>query len=79
MRRLLRSACWVSLTWAALVMTDYPAIASADAIPSKVPVFSLPQEPDEFDRREVEAYYDWRNNLFFRVFNISGVMDMKWR
>src|SRR5438477_3045319 len=33
----------------------------------------LPAEPDEFDRREVEAYYDWRNNLFFRVFNISGV------
>ena len=73
MRRLLRSACWVFLAWAALVMTDYPSKASADAIPSKVPVFSLPQEPDEFDRREVEAYYDWRNNLFFRVFNISGV------
>src|SRR2546423_2597507 len=73
MRRLLRSTCWVFLAWAALVMTDYPAIVLADAIPSKVPVFSLPQEPDEFDRREVEAYYDWRNNLFFRLFNISGV------
>src|SRR5438552_16205900 len=73
MRRLLRSACWVFLAWAAFVMTDYPARASADAIPSKVPVFSLPQEPDEFDLREVEAYYDWRNNLFFRLFNLSGV------
>ena len=73
MRRLMRSACWVFFAWAAFVMTDYPAIASADAIPSKDPVFNLPQEPDEFDLREVEAYYDWRNNLFFRLFNLSGV------
>ena len=73
MRRLLRSACWVFLAWAAFVMMVSPATASADAMPSKVPVFSLPQEPDEFDRREVEAYYDWRNNLFFRLFSISGV------
>ena len=73
MRRLMRSACWVFLAWAAFVMTDYPARASADAIPSNDPVFNLPQEPDEFDLREVEAYYDWRNNLFFRLFNLSGV------
>src|SRR5438093_6712964 len=72
MRRLLRSACWVFLAWAAFVMTDYPARASADAIPSKDPVFNLPQEPDEFDRREVEAYYDWRNNMFFRVFKLAS-------
>jgi len=73
MRWLLRSARWAFLTWAVLVIADCPAMALTDAIPSKVSVFSLPQEPDEFDRREVEAYYDWRNNLFFRLFTISGV------
>jgi hypothetical protein len=34
--------------------------------------YSLPAEPEEFDRREVDAYYDWRNNLFFRLFNLSS-------
>jgi hypothetical protein len=34
--------------------------------------FVLPGEPDEFDRREVEAYYDWRNNMFFRVFKLTS-------
>jgi hypothetical protein len=33
----------------------------------------LPAEPDEFDRREVDAYYDWRSNLFFRVFKLAGM------
>ena len=33
----------------------------------------LPAEPDEFDRREVDAYYDWRNNMFFRVFKLAGL------
>lgn len=33
----------------------------------------LPAEPDEFDRREAEAYYDWRNDLFFRVFKLSSL------
>ena len=33
---------------------------------------ALPTEPEEFDRREVDAYYDWRNNLFFRVFKLAG-------
>ncbi len=32
----------------------------------------LPEEPDEFDSREVKAYYDWRNDLFFREFDMSG-------
>ncbi len=32
----------------------------------------LPEEPAEYDRREVEAYYDWRNDLFFRRFDMSG-------
>ena len=31
----------------------------------------MPAEPDEFDRREVNAYYDWRNNMFFRVFKLA--------
>jgi len=35
--------------------------------------FTLPAEPDEFDRREVDAYYDWRNNMFFRVFKMTGM------
>jgi len=32
----------------------------------------LPEEPVEYDRREVEAYYDWRNDLFFRRFDMQG-------
>lgn len=34
---------------------------------------TLPEEPAEYDRREVEAYYDWRNDLFFRRFDMSGM------
>lgn len=34
--------------------------------------WALPVEPDEFDRREVDAHYDWRNNLFFRVFKMTS-------
>jgi hypothetical protein len=34
--------------------------------------YALPVEPDEFDHQEVDAYYDWRNNLFFRVFHLSA-------
>lgn len=33
----------------------------------------IPVEPDEFDNREVEAYYDWRNDLFFRKFDMKGL------
>ncbi|MDD9820495.1 MAG: hypothetical protein OXR07_06415 [Nitrospira sp.] len=32
----------------------------------------LPQEPDEFDDRELGAHYDWRNSLFFREFDMTG-------
>lgn len=32
----------------------------------------LPQEPEEFDDRELKAYYDWRNDLFFRLFDMTG-------
>ncbi len=41
-----------------------------DVLP--LPGFALPVEPDEFDRREVDAYYDWRNNMFFRVFKLAS-------
>ena len=37
------------------------------------PEVVLPVEPDEFDRREVDAYYDWRNNMFFRVFKLASM------
>lgn len=33
----------------------------------------IPVEPDEFDDREVNAYYDWRNDLFFREFDLKGL------
>lgn len=36
------------------------------------PRSKLPEEPDEFDEREVEAYYDWRNDMFFRRFDLTG-------
>ena len=50
MRRLLRMACGAFLTLAVLGTAYYPAMALVDAIPSKVPVFSLPQEPRRPDK-----------------------------
>ena len=32
----------------------------------------LPEEPGEFDPRELDAYYDWRNDMFFREFDLTG-------
>ncbi len=32
----------------------------------------IPVEPDEFDPRELKAYYDWRNDMFFREFDLTG-------
>ena len=40
------------------------------------PRIKLPEEPDEFDEREVEAFYDWRNNMFFRKFDLTGKGDV---
>lgn len=34
---------------------------------------SIPAEPEEYDDREVKAYYDWRNDLFFRQFDMAGL------
>ena len=36
------------------------------------PRIKLPEEPEEFDLREIEAYYDWRNDMFFRQFDLTG-------
>ena len=33
----------------------------------------VPEEPPEYDRREVKAFYDWRNDLFFRHFDMVGM------
>ena len=33
----------------------------------------VPEEPPEYDRREVKAFYDWRNDLFFRHFDMAGM------
>jgi hypothetical protein len=40
--------------------------------PSIQPSPKLPVEPDEFDPREINAYYDWRNDMFFREFDMTG-------
>ena len=32
----------------------------------------IPKEPDEFASQEIKAYYDWRNDMFFRLFDITG-------
>ncbi len=40
--------------------------------PHTQPRMKLPEEPDEFDNREVEAFYDWRNDMFFRRFDMTG-------
>ena len=31
----------------------------------------VPEEPAEYDPREIRAYYDWRNDLFFRLFDLE--------
>lgn len=33
----------------------------------------IPEEPEEYDDREVKAYYDWRNDMFFRQFDMAGL------
>ncbi|GJL54275.1 MAG: hypothetical protein NPIRA02_14070 [Nitrospirales bacterium] len=40
--------------------------------PDRKPESQLPEEPDEFDDREIEAFYDWRNDMFFRRFDMTG-------
>jgi hypothetical protein len=70
--RWLQSTALALLPWALVIVSDEASRGSTHDLVVGPPVFSLPQEPEEFDRREVEAYYDWRNNLFFRLFSMSG-------
>ena len=76
MRWLLHGAGLIFLMWH-LLTGSLPLTWASDSVTSAIIpndiASTLPQEPDEFDRREVEAYYDWRNNLFFRRFNLTGV------
>ncbi len=50
----------------------YSTTMSGSPFSSVTPRPKLPEEPDEFDEREVEAYYDWRNDMFFRKFDMEG-------
>ena len=50
----------------------FPVAMNASPFSSIQPRPKLPVEPDEFDLREIKAYYDWRNNMFFREFDLTG-------
>ena len=49
-----------------------PVAMSTNPFSSIQPRPKLPVEPDEFDPREINAYYDWRNDMFFREFDMTG-------
>nr|MBA3964875.1 hypothetical protein [Nitrospirales bacterium] len=49
-----------------------PVAMNATPFSSIQPRAKLPVEPDEFDPREINAYYDWRNDMFFREFDLTG-------
>src|SRR5690606_4002039 len=49
-----------------------PAAMNSNPFSSMQPRPKLPIEPDEFDPRELTAYYDWRNDMFFREFDLTG-------
>lgn len=49
-----------------------PVAMNATPFSSIQPRTKLPVEPDEFDPRELNAYYDWRNDMFFREFDLTG-------
>ncbi len=50
----------------------FPVAMNASPFSSIQPRPKLPVEPDEFDPREIKAYYDWRNDMFFREFDLTG-------
>jgi hypothetical protein len=50
----------------------FPVALNATPFSSIQPRPKLPVEPDEFDPREINAYYDWRNDMFFREFDLTG-------
>jgi len=70
MRRL-RGTFWLAV--AALLLSGGLDSSGGESESPPPPKFALPAEPDEFDRREVDAYYDWRNNMFFRVFKMTSL------
>ncbi len=70
--RWLRSTGLILLPLALVIASGEASGGSTEDLVAGPSGFSIPQEPEEFDRREVEAYYDWRNNLFFRLFSMAG-------
>ena len=70
--RWLQSLGLALLAWVLIMVSDVASRGAMEDVVGHPQVFALPQETEEFDRREVEAYYDWRNNLFFRRFSMSG-------
>jgi len=50
----------------------FPVAMNASPFSSIQPRPKLPVEPGEFDPREINAYYDWRNDMFFREFDLTG-------
>lgn len=67
------SNAWGSETWNVPVPTF---VVTPSPFSSVQPRSKLPAEPEEFDEREVEAYYDWRNDMFFRRFDLTGKGDV---
>ena len=61
-------------TWITQDHTNWtrPVAMSTNPFSSIQPRPKLPVEPDEFDPREIKAYYDWRNDMFFREFDMTG-------
>ena len=60
--------------WVAQDHTNQAHLVAMNSNPfsSIQPRPKLPVEPDEFDDREIKAYYDWRNDMFFREFDLTG-------
>lgn len=69
--RLVPRAVWLAI--GALFIAGVLDSDEAGSASPRAENFTLPAEPDEFDHREVNAYYDWRNNMFFRVFKMTDV------
>lgn len=49
------------------------AFLLASSLGTASDVNAIPAEPEEYDEREVKAYYDWRNDMFFRQFDMAGL------
>ena len=60
---------WISYNYNSLT---HPIAMNSSPFSSIQSRPKLPIEPEEFDDREVKAYYDWRNDMFFREFDLTG-------